>query len=550
MTLEELCKATYEDTDARARLLRQRTRQAPLIRLHDGNMQLQHVVRAENSQEWEDVDNDSAPGVLKLDFELPEAQWLWDLKGRRDRGETINLFVTVDHVGRRWSGPLVDATVETNELGHTELTANFVSDYEQLKWRNLWANPALPAGFQFPKVFILAGPTPWVGLTGLYLNLKRAHGGNTVWFDDPMADEARYGQNNWPIVVVPRTFNECMQQGYVWSVLASRFKNWHEGMEMALRDGELSVQWRRWLTGDPPPWEGANIRHGALVVDIVDKSGVLEGTANGGTIFDGLTRFIRDFVNDFFENEDSAITGIPESADYMKPGYLSTDPRLPFVFFGPRHPGMKKQKSTWTPAKGLELTVGGHSMPMVNEIIEAGIQAAGDLTAMIPGVPPIGGALSAILKPLFEDVVLAWMSVRLIRRMQASGDFALYERVLDAGARAWTLSTLMVIRTGMVESQTDFSCEMEIIDSAPYVIGAPGFGHFDKGDRVLSQAVGDKTRRVQVQRVKKLTLKSSDGEAPHYDIALGEQYKRGDPIQRIIDAISRTSSVLQEVGAM
>ncbi|WP_280141506.1 hypothetical protein [Gordonia westfalica] len=31
------------------------------------------------------------------------------------------------------------------------------------------------------------------------------------------------------------------------------------------------------------------IKDGALVVDIVDKSGHMEGAANGGTIFDGFT---------------------------------------------------------------------------------------------------------------------------------------------------------------------------------------------------------------------------------------------------------------------
>jgi hypothetical protein len=49
---------------------------------------------------------------------------------------------------------------------------------------------------------------------------------------------------------------------------------------------------RRWLTGDPQPWPGFTPRHGALVIDIVDKSGYYSGTGTSGTIFDGLTRTI------------------------------------------------------------------------------------------------------------------------------------------------------------------------------------------------------------------------------------------------------------------
>ena len=546
MTLADLCADVVTATDARDRALRADRYSDPLVRVWDGHMRLAHVIRAENSQEWEDIDNDTGNGTLVIDFDRPEAQWLWDMQARRDAGETIHVIVTVDHVGRRWSGVMVRAVVETNDAGFTVLTAHFMSDYEQLKARTVWANPSLPAAFQFPKVFVLGGPARWVLLTSLYMNLKRAHGGPLV-LGDPM-QQAKSGQGDWPIVVKPVTFTEDMQAGTVWAVLASRFKSWHEAAEMILADAELSVQWRRWLDGDPAPWPGANVRHGALVIDIVDKSGIMEGTANGGTIFDGLTRVVRDFVNDLIENRDDTVTGLPAVPDYQEPGFINTDPRAPYVFFGPDHPGLKRVSAEWKPAQYVRLTVGGHSMPGVNELIDAGLQAAGDAVAMIPGAPPIGGALAALLRPIFEDVILAWISVPLVYRAQSSSDFALYETVLESGIKAWTISSLMVLRAGRLETASKFTAHMEIEDTAPYVVGAPGHGHFDKGDRIIAGVPGDQANRLHVQRVSKLVLKTSRGSAPSYDITMGEPFDPDDPISRLVKRIERGFSVMKELG--
>lgn len=547
LSLAEQCDAILAATNARDRRLRELTRSSPVIQLHDGHMNLQHVVRAENSQEWEDVDNDSAPGQVRIDFAFDEAQWLWDMEQRRRGGETIHVIVTVEHVGRRWSGVMTSAVVEWGEVGHAVLTAHFISDYQQLKDRTLWANPGLPAAFQFPKVFVLGGPTPWVLLTALYLNLKRAHGG-PLTLNDPLASQAYTAQNDWPIVVKPISFTQAMADGHVWSVLASRFKSWHEAAEMILADAELSVSWRRWMRGDPPPWPGADLRHGALVIDIVDKSAAQEGTSQGGSVIDGLVRTARRFVNDFLENRDDPIAGLPAVPQYTEPGYLGTDPRVPYVFFGPNHPGLKRITAEWTPAQYVRLTVGGHSMPGVNEIIDAGLQAAGDAIAMIPGAPPLGGALSALLRPIFEDVLLAWISVYLSQRAADSSDFASYERVLESGMKAWTVSSLMVLRAGMVETASKFTAHMEIEDAAPYLVGAPGHGHFDKGDRIVTQVPGDKSGRLHVQRVSKLVLAAERGVAPNYQITMGEPFDPGDPFARLAKSIERGFSIMKELG--
>lgn len=544
------CEGILQATRARESMMRAERRKNTVIRLHDGHMALHHIVRREDSQRWEDVDNDTGPGTLVMDYEWEESQWLWDMHERKKRGETINVIVTVDYVGTRWSGLLHEAIVETDDLGNSKLTATFLSDYEQLKWRDLWSNPGSIAGFQFPKIFALGGPADWALGTALHLNLARAHGWVSGFTDDPLNASATADQTNWPIVVKPDKFSSAMARGTTWAIVLSRFATFHEAAQMILEDAELSVTWRRWLEGDPLPWAGARIKHGTLVIGFEDKSGILEGTAGGGTMWDGLSRVVRGYINDFIENDDTAITGIPSVPEYHEPGFIHTDPRVPYVFFGPKSPGLLKQVARWRPAKGLRITTGGHSMPMVNELISAALQAAGDMTAMIPGVPPLGGAAEAILRPIFEDVILSFMSVWLAARAAASGEFALYEYFIADSGKAYTLASLLVMRSGVHLTRTSFSVSMEIGDGGPYLVGAKGHGHFGKGDRVLTQIIGDKSGRIHSERVRKTVLSASVGSAPAFAIEMGDSAAGEDPAVRIGADIERLKGALKTTGVM
>ncbi|MBM4644937.1 hypothetical protein GS464_21185 [Rhodococcus hoagii] len=116
--LEQACADGLAAVRAREASLEAFRLLAPVIKLWAGKNsdQLQHVVRCENEYDWLDVENDTGPGVVKIDAEYEEAQWLWDIKGRKDRGETIDVLVTVDYVGRRWSGFLDNVSMDTNDL--------------------------------------------------------------------------------------------------------------------------------------------------------------------------------------------------------------------------------------------------------------------------------------------------------------------------------------------------------------------------------------------------------------------------------------------------
>ncbi|MBP0093350.1 Gp37-like protein [Prescottella equi] len=556
--LEQACADGLAAVRAREATLEAFRLIAPVIKLYDGNIKLQHVVRCENDYDWLDIENDTAPGIVKIDSDYEEAQWLWDIKGRKDRGETIDVLVTVDYVGRRWSGFLDDVTMETNDLGQSIVTANFLSDYEQVKWRHLWATPSTPAGFQPFKVFMLGGPTDWALGTALKLNLARAHGrpSGMGWMD-PLADGAA-DYRDWPIVLAPLDYETAASRGTVTGLVLSRFKTWHEAAEAMLDDADLTLRWRRYMPGDALPWPGAQISYGTLVIWFENNSGGLAPTTTG-SFLSGVGQLVRIFVSSLVEgigggslpidNGEQAIVGIPAVPEYQAPGYLGTEPKGPYVFYPAGSPGVVSQKATIKIGRGHRLTGGGHSMPGVNSLISAAIQALGDALAAIPlaPIPPLGGVADALLKPFYEDTILAFMTVYLVNRSAHLSHFSLYEMWVDGADQAYTLSATLVLREAVRATETKYSADMEIIDGAPWYVGAKGYGHFDLGNRILVQTEGDRSGRIEAPRVKSLRLTASPGKAPTFAIKLGSK----DPVDafgRVVKRIQKLASGLKAMG--
>ncbi|ORL01571.1 hypothetical protein A6F56_04425 [Prescottella equi] len=555
LTLEEQCEAIWAATEARQAAMDAIRAKPPLIRLWDGNRKLQFLIQNDDGFKFEDPDNETGPGEITLDFETPQAQWLNDMYGRKQRGEKIDVLISIDHCGGRWSGLLDRTIVEEDESGYTRLIARFHSDYEQLKWLQFWSSPMWPAAIQ-KRLFLLGGPLPWVILTSIFVNLWRKEG--NLWHlpDDPLklsswlAGPKPLDQSNWSIVVKPLSFMDALASGAPMTLMSSRWKTAHEACADTLADGEYSLTWRRWFEGDPEPWPGAagKIAHGALVIGCEDKSGVYEGTANGGTWMDGFTRTIRRFSDDLYEDTETAQSTAPVIGDYRIPGRLNTNRRAPYVFFHPKSPGVKFGSFTQSPAKGKVINTGGHSMPGVNETLSAAVQGIFDIIGNLFQIGSIGGSVDAIAKMFYEDTILAWISVKLLDRARDAGWFGYFEYFIDSGGKAYTLSSIMVIRSGRWATRSWSSSSMEIADGAPYLVGDQGQGHFWKGDRVSRLIKGDKSRRLYIDRVSKLTLSGGRGQRAGYTIEVGNGEAQMDPVVRLMQIAEKAKATAKELG--
>jgi len=351
--------------------------EAPIVRIWDAEWNLQHVISGieyQASFTW--ISNDTGPGEIEIPFDHPAAQWVHDSQGRIDRGEGRNVHITVDYCGSaRWSGRLDKAVVESREDGDEVMVLTWAHDYENLKFYSVWSNPFLGPALQFPRSWLLAGPVTWILLTTLHLQLVREHNPLITIPDDPLDItlwDDTFDQSNWSVVVKPLSFSEAANSGVVWGVVSSRWATFHDMAKILLEDSELSMVCTRYLDGDPLPWDGANLRHGTLVISIEDKSGVYIGTSNGGSVLDGLVRTVAEFAEDFIDSTLNLLTDTEAPDEYFLPGFYATKPEWPYVVYRTgENSGIEASRFINSPSKAVQVNIGGHSMPGINEAISA-----------------------------------------------------------------------------------------------------------------------------------------------------------------------------------
>jgi hypothetical protein len=481
----------------------------------------------------------------------PVAQWIYDYQGRMDRDEGRTVGITIDYCGARWSGILDKFAVEQREDGDTVLVVDWVADYEQLKWYSVVPNPFLPDAFQAPRAWLLAGPVTWVLRLTLFLAIWREHNPFLTWPDDPMDlnNWVTMGLDisDWHIVVKPESFIDAMASGVVWSVATSRWANFHDMAHYMVEDSEISIECRRYLPGDEEPWAGADLRYGTLVVDFVDKSGILVGTANGGNVFDGLARTVVEFADDFIDSTYDIVADAETPQDYFDVGKRYTDPVKPYVVFyeGETSP---VQESSWiySPTKGVQVAVGGHSAPGVNETISATIQAIGDILGNLVQLGSLGGTIDTLLAPIYEDTVLAWQTYKSNERANNTGWDRLFTYFQEGAGKAYTISSLMVLRAGMWATKTVISWQVSVSDGQPYLIGDNGIGHFWLDDRIGLVLKAD--NQIHMDRCRRIDLAWGPDSPPEWNLNVGDERIWQDPAQRALGRIERLIAGLHDLG--
>ncbi|WCZ36067.1 phage tail protein [Corynebacterium heidelbergense] len=542
--LEGIYQAALGRRERRERL----RREAPLVRLWDGDWNLRGRVKGEYSSSFEWKLNDTGAGQIDLPYDHHLARWAGEYWNRKKQ----NIHVTVDKDGARWSGRCREVTTTMDAAGVRTVTLHFLHDYEELKHISVWPNPFTPAVVQFPKIFMLAGPSITVLKIALFLNLFRLQGNLWRLPDDPLSFKGwTQGLNykEWPILVKP---SSVVLDDSQWTVIASRMKTWHDMAQVTLGDGQLAVECRRWLPGDEQPWFGAGLyRPGQLVVDIVDKSGWWSQTAVGGTIAGGLVRTGLTVADNLVDEARFALEQVSESPEYGVSGFLGVSPKNPWVVY--RTEGEQRTAETtsftWKPATVGQITVGGKSMPGVNEGISAAVQLSFDTMANFLFLPAAGGAVDSLLKPLYEDVLMAFMSLKSPLRTMSLGWSHYYEDFSEGSSSAWTLSAIIALRTGFYNTRQQTSHSFTVGDGAPYLIGDKGQGHFFLGDRVGAEVPGARAGRVVVDQCTGLRL-SWDASKPHeWEITIGQATSVvDDPLAHALERIKDMNKNLHDLG--
>ena len=546
-TPAEILTATREQKIAEDRIRREK----PVTRLWDAEWNIQFVLGDEYSAKFNWISNDSGPGQIELPFTSAAAQWIYDYQSRLDNGEGRTVGLTVDYCGARWSGMLQKFAVEQREDGDIVLVCDFLHDYEKLRWYTVVSNPFMPDAFQFPRAFLLAGPITWTLRMTLFLAIWREHNPFITWPDDPMDLDnwltMGLDMSDWHIVVKPESFLDALASGVVWAVATSRWTNFHDMAYYMCEDAELSIVVRRYLPGDDLPWDGANLRYGTLVVDFVDKSGIMIGTSYGGSVFDGLVRTAIEFADDFIDSTLDVVADADTPDDYFLVGSRYTDPVKPYVVF---YEGDTStiQTSSWiySPSKGVQISVGGHSAPGVNEAISASIQAVGDIVGNLVQIGSLGGTIDTLLAPIYEDTILAWQSFKSNERANNTGWDRYFNYFQDGAGKAYTISALLVLRAGMWATKTTVTWKVSVSDGQPYMVGDNGIGHFFLDDRVGLVLKGDD--KIHMDRCRKIELAWAPESPPEWNITIGDERIFQDPAQRALGKIERLIAGLHDIG--
>ena len=525
---------------------KERTKPA-LVRLWDGDMVLQGEVAAELGGGFKFKKNDAAPAHLKLPVDHYLAKWVTNFRGRAKK----QVIATFDKQGARWSGHMENYKVKRTKNGVAYLEITFVHDIVQLKHIRCWANPWLPAEFQFPKAWAIFGPAKWVCLATLLANLQRLENRPWMWPDDPgdLLGWFSLDMSDWAIVIKPFPF---LGDNSTTSFLFSRFKSWFDCVQDILDDAQLTLDVRRYLEGeDELPWEGANIRHGALVVDIRDDSGWQEETSFIGSLLTGLERAYVSIAEDGMTEGINVITGDPTFPDeYYEPGWRGTRPSAPWVIFEESpFTGIESSEFVYYPAGDVQWVLGGHSAPGVNEGISAAIIGIGGFIGSMFTQAQLGPAIDAVAKPLYEDVVAAFQTHYDADRADELGFTHLKEGWAEGADRAYTLAALVALRAFKFKTRERTATTIKVADAVPYRVGPEGYGDFWIGTRVGVNILGQPDHEIYIEQVMGLGWEWDVDGPSGWDIEIGHREPE-DPLLHAFQMIRELAAGFQEMGVV
>lgn len=599
MTTLEQHEELWQKIQARRCKMEQARLAAPTVELFDGDYVLRGEVASWRELEFEFVENDTGTASLQLSLSHYLAKWVMDHRGRQKR----NVHVVIEKQGARWSGFMDHFRVVREKGGDAYLEIVFKHDIEHAKHILCWANPFLRPEIQFPKLWIIFGPAKWCLLMTLFVNILRLE---TSWFtlpDNPLDPTEWMPLSFWPgfwrQIVKPFPL---IGDNSNLTVVFSRFKTFHEVAKRTLEDAQLLLTCRRYLHHkDEHPFADLQgelnidlledllqmipLRNGCLVWDIVDKSAWGTETAFGGSFLTGFIRAVTRILSDGTTEGIDVFTGDPTfPGDYYAPGIaglanlIGTAPQAPWVVYeeGP-FTGVESSEFIYYEAQDTSFLVGGQSMPGVNEAISAGINFGGDLLTSIINsqlaalgavggaidLPPLGGMMDAVAKPLYEHVFLAFMEIPTLRAAglplpiagledlsSGLGEFHLYEAWCDGADKAFTVSALLAARAKIWATRAHTSHKIKVSDAAPYYIGERGFGHFFLGDRVGTTVLGNPIpHQVFVERVSKIGYKWGKDGPKGWDIEIGYREPE-DPILKAFQMIRDLNGAFGQLGIL
>jgi hypothetical protein len=178
--------------------------------------------------------------------------------------------------------------------------------------------------------------------------------------------------------------------------------------------------------------------------------------------------------------------------------------------------------------------------------ISATIQAIGDILGNLVQLGSLGGTIDTLLAPIYEDTILAWQTYKSNERANNTGWDRLFTYFQEGAGKAYTISSLMVLRAGMWATKTVISWQVSVSDGQPYLIGDNGIGHFWLDDRIGLVLKAD--NQIHMDRCRRIDLAWGPDSPPEWNLNVGDERIWQDPAQRALGRIERLIAGLHDLG--
>ncbi|MEV0356371.1 phage tail protein [Nocardia sp. NPDC050697] len=445
-------------------------------------------------------------------------------------GEDATIPITVNTRGFRWDGYITKASIVRDEHGVETVDVEAIHCWNHVATICCWASPFAPILAQFPRHHILFGPARSLITTYLTTNLMRLQAPGwapPATADDP--DWAGVGNSLFPIAVVPV---DPLTDTSRWNAASARFDMADKLFGPILEDSEVDLTARFFLPGEDeqPAPEWFFLERPTVVLETADKSGVTGGPA--GSLLTGIASWIEEFLDDGttpvryprFESTTEY------EAIYGQYGSLGTFRNFPWVwYFEGEYSGIGPSEIALHKPTATDVIIGGRSPGWVNAGIEIAIKS---LLGLI--------GLDWLYRGQLDDVFLAWMVYRDMRRVERAGPYAFRELYITGSDKAFTLDGLVAGLQGLHLTRGYTSKRVTVQDNAPYILGRD----FGLGDQI-GFVLGD---QIFTDHVTELTFVDDRETSATWQIVVGDGSDEEDSTVKAWQRLGRVAAAIKDLA--
>jgi hypothetical protein len=551
--------SSYRYLNSRRQVLTDATRQRPLIRMQDKNLNQLATIGQEFSCQFEEIAADSGEATVVI----RGGDYLGDFVRNAVRIEE-DLHLSIDPIATqpswktRWGGKITTINVKRDSSGiHTvELVAT--SNREHLKTTLIASTPFFPPEVQPIRMWMLPANIRTGCSVTLFIQFLRLYFPalsiptnifNPAGWISPLGPDALLNFNplSWPLQV--QFCNPVLDQSRT-SLLAAAWNSFHEATVDPLKDAGCTARAYTYFTDDvdnPHPeleklvgTDLANLarpNRNCVVVAFEDHSGYAGPT---GTAIDGVINLFASTLDDLITT-----TVFPVDADndgeidplFRKLFLVAPDPPWA-VYRDGQHSGIIE--SGYHQHKGAVKTamIYGKSPKLVNDLQTFGIRYAISQIAQAVfafGELPAVEGLDNLYQGQFDNMLLAGQRYSNPVRALLAGDLQYQEQNAKPGGTAYTLAAVLDLRLADWKKRAYRSFKTSIRNAAPFIIGV---------DILLDDRVGfEQDGILYVDQVSAIKYEYDRQKPITYTVSVGDTSKDADPFAQGIKALQAVAAV-------